>query len=73
MANSSSIKCNTDAFRMLRLARKLTRSELARRVGMDQSQIGRIEDGTHLPRVDHAIHIARQLRAKVEDLWPEAA
>ena len=73
MRNPPTIDCNTDAFRMLRLARGLSLSKLAKCVGIHRTQLARIEAGENLPRVDHAIRIAAVLRAKVESLWTEAA
>lgn len=53
----------------LRLARKLRQRDLARRIGIQQSEVSRIERGEREPAVRLAKRIAKALGVAVEDLF----
>jgi DNA-binding XRE family transcriptional regulator len=57
--------------RQARKARRLTQAELAERIGVATSTIGRIEAGDLDPSVSNALAIARVLRRSVEHLFGE--
>lgn len=47
--------------RELRLAAKLTQGELQRRLAWPQGLLGRLEKGTHMPRVETLVKVAKAL------------
>ncbi len=55
-----------------RLARNLTQTELARRVGISRQALGAIESGVYHPGVAIAIRLARELGETVETLFGES-
>jgi transcriptional regulator with XRE-family HTH domain len=58
----------------LRLDLNLTQQELARRAGVPQSVIARLESGKHLPSLRSLEKIAKKLGLQVKlDLVPDAA
>lgn len=48
---------------------KMSQAELARRVGVRRETIGRLEQGKYNPSLKLSLDIARELCAKVEDLF----
>jgi len=61
---------NSEVFEALRKARRLSYVELARRVGVTESNIRCIQAGKNEPRVSTALLLARELRTSVETLFP---
>lgn len=59
-------KCN---MKKRRQALKITRIELAGRVGLSKFSIERYERNIALPLVSDAIKIARALGSSVEEIW----
>lgn len=57
----------------LRKARGLTQAELAGKIDVDTSAIGKVENGTHLPRIEHWIAMARVLRTTPHEMLEAAA
>lgn len=55
-----------------RRSRRTTQAELAAAVGVSRQTIISIERGEHAPSVYLALRIARELDARVEDLFPLA-
>ena len=55
--------------RVYREAQRLSRAELARRIGVDRSFISRIEQGSRCPRGELMLKFARILECRVEDLF----
>lgn len=53
----------------IRSNKNVTQKELAQKSKIGQSTISEIEKGTHIPRVDTAIRLARALEVTVEDLF----
>ena len=65
---------NTEIFKALRQSRGLSHRDIARRVGISESQSRNIESGESAPSVHTALKIATLLRTRVSVLWqPEAA
>lgn len=58
-----------NSVKLRREALKLGPSELARRAGMTRQALHRIEAGDHSPGVLAALHLARALACRVEDLF----
>jgi transcriptional regulator with XRE-family HTH domain len=54
--------------RKARARRKLTQAELARRAGIHQVTVARLENGTHRPSMDTLQRLAKALRVKVAEL-----
>jgi transcriptional regulator with XRE-family HTH domain len=55
--------------RRLRELRQLSQAELARRAGMDQGHLSRIEDGTYKsPRLSNITKLARALNCELSDV-----
>lgn len=55
----------------IRLTRKLSRSKLAKRVGIHKSSIDRYEAGTRQPDIDTIKALAEALHCSVADLFGE--
>jgi molybdate-binding protein/DNA-binding XRE family transcriptional regulator len=58
--------------RAMRIARKLSQAELARRVRISRQALGAIESGVYQPGVAVAIRLARELGESVESLFSQA-
>lgn len=58
-------------FRLLLFDREITRSDLAREIGYDLSQVSRALSGTKRPSRRLAVAISRALGEPVQDLFPE--
>ncbi len=54
--------------RKARARRKLTQVELARRAGLHQTTVARLETGTHRPSMDTLQRLAKALKMKVGEL-----
>ncbi len=63
---------NENKIRALRTKKKLTQSQLAKRVGTSQQQIHRIETGAQSVRFDLAIKICAALETKLEIVFPKS-
>lgn len=59
------ISCNIQA---IRLNRKLSRNELAKKIGVSQQFIQQIETGQKRPSLETAAHLAAALGCKLDDL-----
>lgn len=46
----------------------MSQGQLARKVGVDQSQVGRLESGERCPRLDRIVALADALGVQVRDL-----
>jgi len=57
--------------REIRKRRRLTQMELARRAGLDQSQISKIERGLINPSLRTVVHLARILDVTLDELAGE--
>jgi transcriptional regulator with XRE-family HTH domain len=51
--------------------RGLTQTDLARRAGVTQGEISRIEAGTRRPGMDVLMRLGRVLNCKVDDIVPK--
>ena len=54
----------------LHFGNKYARPSFARRVGVSERSLLNYEQGRHMPPVDVALAIARELSTEVEQLWP---
>jgi transcriptional regulator with XRE-family HTH domain len=54
--------------RRLRRRSGLSQEELARRAGLHRTQIGLLERGARMPKIDTVIKLAGALPAEIEDL-----
>jgi len=52
-----------------REARGLTQDELAKRVGLTESFVSRLETGKRVPSIEVALEIARVLDVGVSQIW----
>lgn len=55
--------------RQARARRGISQKALAQRAGIPANTLCAVENGTHTPRIDTAIRIARALGAPVEQLF----
>lgn len=56
--------------RHIRRMKDISQAELAKKVGVSEGWIGRIERGEHLPNILLLVKIARALQVRVKDLIP---
>lgn len=59
--------------REIREKRKMTITELGKRIGVSRSQMSRLEDGTRTLTADTLEKIANVLEEPIETFYPEAA
>ena len=61
-----------EEFKQARLAKNLSQTELAKRIGVSRQTINMIENGAYNPTIELCIKICRELGVTLNDLfWKE--
>jgi len=58
----------TMKLKRLRVGRKMSQEDLAKRAGLSREYIGRLETGHHDPSLSTLVKLAKALKVKVADL-----
>lgn len=69
LRDEEAIKMFAKRLRELRLERKMSQQELALKVGLEQSQVGRIERCLVNTSISHAVALAKGLNVPVHELF----